>query len=445
MKQTILQRLEAKDFKGIREQINTLNSANIAEILEQLNENYLLIVFRLLTKDQAVETFSYLSTQTQEKLISMITDTEIKYLVDELFFDDVIDLLEEMPANIVKKILSQVKDEQRPLINQFLKYPENSAGSLMTIEYVDLKRHYTVNDALVDIKQNGLSKETVYTCYVIDGNRKLEGIVSLRELVTSDSHVKLEEIMNSDIVYVHTHDDQEEVALLFKKYDFIALPVVDNEGRLVGIITVDDIMDVIDEETTEDMYKMAAIAPTETTYLHSSSTELAKNRIIWLLFLMISATFTGYIIKSYEDALQQAVILASFIPMLMDTAGNAGSQASTMIIRGLALNEIKTKDLPKIIFKEFKVSIMVGAILSIVNFFRIFLFDQQATVGVALTVSLALYMTVLIAKLVGAILPIVASKLKFDPAIMASPLITTIADALSLIIFFRLAVMILGI
>lgn len=444
MKQEIIQLLEAKDYKSIRDYINALNSANIAEILEELDETNLLLVFRLLTKDHAVETFAYLSNETQQLLISKITDTEIKHLVDELFFDDVIDLLEEMPANIVKKILSHVDEKQRPLINQFLMYPENSAGSLMTIEYVDLKRHYTVQDALLDIKRTGLTKETVYTCYVIDANRKLEGIVSLRDLVTSDLDAKIEDLMTSDIVYVHTHDDQEKVAQLFKKYDFLALPVVDNEDRLVGIITVDDIIDVIEEETTEDMYKMAAMAPSEKSYLATKPLQLAKNRIGWLLFLMISATLTGYIIRYFEDALQQIVILASFIPMLMDTGGNAGSQSSTTIIRGLALNEIKTSDVAKIVFKEFQVSLIVGVLLALVNFIRILVFDQ-ASFGIALTVALTLYVTVILAKLIGATLPLIASKLKLDPAIMASPLITTIVDALSLLVFFRLAVLILGI
>lgn len=444
MKEQIILLLENKEYKRVQGLLNGLNPANIAEILEDLDSNALLVAFRLLTKDNAVEVFSFLTNATQEKIISVITEKEVKSLVDELYFDDMIDLLEEMPANIVKKILSNVQSQERSLVNQFLKYPENSAGSLMTIEYVDLKRNITVREALNDIKRTGLSKETIYTSYVIDLNRKLEGIVSLRELVTSEDHERIEDIMKTDIVYVHTHEDQEVVAGIFKKYDLLAIPVVDHEDRLVGIITFDDIMDVIDAENTEDFYKMAAMAPTEEDYLSTKTLQLAKNRITWLLVLMISAIFTGYIIRSYEVALQKVVILASFIPMLMDTGGNAGSQSSTLIIRGLALGEVEPKDILKIILKEFKVSIIVGFVLALLNFLRIFYFDHTG-VGVALTVSITLFMTVILAKIVGGVLPIVASKLKLDPAIMASPLITTIVDALSLIIFFQLASLFLGI
>lgn len=444
MKEQLLELLEKKEFLHIHELLLEMNDVNIAEVLEELDTNNQLVIFRILPKDTAVLVFSYLSTDTQEKIIHAITDKEVKTLIDELYFDDMIDLLEEMPANIVKKILRNVSEEERPLVNQFLKYPENSAGSLMTIEYVDLKRDITVKDALQKIKRTGLEKETIYTCYVIDQNRKLEGIVSLRELVVSNDELLISDIMTTDVVYVNTHDDQEEIANLFKKYGFLALPVVDTEKRLVGIITFDDIMNVIEEESTEDIYKMAAIVPSEESYIDSGVLHLAKNRITWLLFLMISATFTGYIIRNYEATLSSEVILASFIPMLMNTAGNAGSQASTLIIRGLSLGEVKIKDIFKIIFKEFRISLLVGLILSAINLIRILIIDKT-TFNIALTVSLSLYITIIFAKIFGGMLPIIASKLKLDPAIMASPLITTIVDAISLLVYFQLASLILGI
>jgi len=444
MKEQLLELLENKEYIKLRDLLIEMNHVNIAEILEELDTNNQLVIFRILPKDTAVLVFSYLSTDTQEAIIHAITDKEVKTLIDELYFDDMIDLLEEMPANIVKKILRNVSEEERSLVNQFLKYPENSAGSLMTIEYVDLKRDITVKDALQKIKRIGLEKETVYTCYVIDQNRKLEGIVSLRELVVSPDDTLISDLMTTDVIYVHTNDDQEEIAKVFKKYGFLALPVVDTEKRLVGIITFDDIMKVIEEESTEDIYKMAAIVPSEETYMSSSIFHLARNRITWLLFLMISATFTGYIIRNYEATLSSQVILASFIPMLMDTAGNAGSQASTLIIRGLSLGEVKIKDIFKIIFKEFRISLIVGLILSSINLIRILIVDKTSF-SIALTVSLSLYLTIVFAKVFGGMLPIIASKLKLDPAIMASPIITTIVDAISLLIYFQLASLILGI
>ncbi len=444
MKEQLLELLENKEYIKLRDLLIEMNHVNIAEILEELDTNNQLVIFRILPKDTAVLVFSYLSTDTQEAIIHAITDKEVKTLIDELYFDDMIDLLEEMPANIVKKILRNVSEEERSLVNQFLKYPENSAGSLMTIEYVDLKRDITVKDALQKIKRIGLEKETVYTCYVIDQNRKLEGIVSLRELVVSPDDTLISDLMTTDVIYVHTNDDQEEIAKVFKKYGFLALPVVDTEKRLVGIITFDDIMKVIEEESTEDIYKMAAIVPSEETYMSSSIFHLARNRITWLLFLMISATFTGYIIRNYEATLSSQVILASFIPMLMDTAGNAGSQASTLIIRGLSLGEVKIKDIFKIIFKEFRISLIVGLILSSINLIRILIVDKTSF-SIALTVSLSLYLTIVFAKVFGGMLPIIASKLKLDPAIMASPIITTIVDAISLLFYFQLASLILGI
>jgi len=443
MKNQILELLKNKDYISIKRIFDDINEVDIAETLEELDKNKLLIVFRLLQKDKAVEVFTYLTTVKQEEIVVSATDKEIKHLVNELYFDDMIDLLEEIPANIVKRILSNVKEEERELVNQFLNYPEYSAGSLMTIEYVDLKRNITVKEALEGIRKTGIEKETIYTCYIIDANRRLEGIVSLRELVINNEDNKIEDIMTQDFIYVNTLDDQEEIAQKFKKYDLLAIPVVDKENRLVGIITFDDIMDVIDEENTEDFYKMAAMTPTDDEYLNSNTLQLAKHRVIWLLFLMVSATFTGYIIKNFENALSSVIVLAMFIPLLMDTGGNAGAQSATLIIRGLALDTVKVKDYFKVIMKELRVSIIVGTMLGSINFVRIMIFDK-VEYKIALTVSITLFLTIIIAKVVGGILPLLARKFKLDPAIMASPLITTIVDALALVIYFSLATTILG-
>ncbi|KGG79437.1 magnesium transporter [Caloranaerobacter azorensis H53214] len=443
MKEKITKLINERKYVEVRKEVTKLNVVDIAELLEELDKSSYLILFRILPKDMAAEVFSYLSYEQQRYIIDSITDKEIKNIVDELFFDDMIDIIEEMPANVVKKILKNTKEEERLLINQFLNYPENSAGSLMTIEYVDLKKEMTVKEAIDHIKETGVDKETIYTCYVTDKNRKLEGLVSLRKLVISDDDKTVDEIMERDIIYVNTHDDQEEIAYLFKKYDLMAIPVVDKEGRLTGIITIDDIVDVIEQENTEDFQKMAAMSPSEQEYLETSTLSLAKHRITWLLILMISATFTGSIIRKFEEVLQSVVILAAYIPMLMDTGGNAGAQASTLIIRGMALGEIEIKDILKVIWKELRVSTIVGVILSLVNFMRIYFIDK-VSLKVAITVCSTLFFTVVLAKIVGAILPIGARKLKLDPAIMASPLITTIVDAVALILYFSMASWILG-
>ena len=436
--------IEEKKYVTIKRELEEMNEVDVAELLEELDIHTSLLIFRMLSKDLAVEVFAHFSVEQQREIIGLVTDKELKDIVDELFFDDMIDIMEEVPANIVKKILLNAKEEERNLINQFLKYPPDSAGSITTTEYVDLKKKMSVKDALSHIKETGLDKETVYTCYVTDKNRKLEGIVSLRKLVISDGDKTIEEIMDEDVIYVHTHDDQETVAGIFKKYGFLALPVVDKEERLTGIITVDDIMNVMEQEATEDFQKMAAMAPSEEKYLDANVFSLAKQRIVWLLVLMVSATFTGGIIKRFEDVLQSVVVLTAFIPMLMDTGGNSGSQSSTLVIRGLALGEIETHDAAKVVRKELGISLVVGFVLAVVNFFRIYLFD---TVGflVALTVSITLYVTVVASKLVGGILPIIAKKLNIDPAIMAGPLITTIVDALSLFVYFSIASWLLGI
>ncbi|WP_409228669.1 magnesium transporter [Gudongella sp. SC589] len=440
----ILDLIEEKKYVQIKKTLQELNEVDIADVLDELDLHDTLLIFRMLPKDLAVDVFAHFEHDRQLEIIEAITDKEVKNIVEELFFDDMIDLIEEMPANIVKKVLKHSTEEERKLINQFLMYPQESAGSIMTIEYVDLKKQMTVGEALKHIKETGITKETVYTCYVTDQNRKLEGIVSLRLLVVSDKEAVIEDLMEDDIIYANTHDDQESVAGLFRKYGFLAIPVVDNEKRLTGIITVDDIMEVMEQEATEDFQRMAAMAPSEEAYLNTKVMVLAKQRILWLLILMVSATISGNIISRYEDILSAVVVLTSFVPMLMDTGGNSGSQSSTLIIRGLATGEIQMKDAPKVLWKEFRIALMVGGALAAVNFLRL-LFIVRTDYLIGILVSLTLMFTVVIAKLLGGMLPIAAKKLKLDPAIMAGPLITTIADALSLIVYFSMASILLGI
>ncbi len=441
----ILELINGKKYSEAREELLKLNSVDIATLLEEVdNKKNMLVLFRLLPKDIEIDVFSYMSNDMQQYIIQSITHEEMTTIIDQLYFDDVIDLLEEMPANIVKKILLNTDEKKRKLINQFLKYEEDSAGSIMTIEFVDLKKEMTVEQAIERIRKIGVDKQTINTCYVIDKNRKLEGITSIRRLILSNKDVLIKDIMKENYVSINTFDDQEYVASQFKKYDLVSMPVVDKEHRLVGIITIDDIVDIIDQENTEDFHKMAAMEPSEEEYLKTGVFELAKHRIIWLLVLMISATFTGNIIRKSEDVLQSVVILASFIPMLMDTGGNSGSQSSTLVIRGLALGEIKLKDIFKVMWKEFRVSVVVGIALSVVNFLRVY-FIEKVSFMVSITVCISLFFTVVLAKVVGGILPIVAKKLKLDPAIMASPLITTIVDAVALLIYFGIAKILLGI
>ncbi|TCO73161.1 magnesium transporter [Marinisporobacter balticus] len=444
MKDYVITLMDEKKYVQARKELIELNAVDIAEILEEIDTNNALLLFRILPKDVAVDVFANLSNENQKYIINAITDKEIQYIMDELFFDDMIDILEEMPAIIVKKIIKNTKEEERRLINQFLKYPSNSAGSLMTIEYVGLQKEMTVKQSMEYIKKIGIDKETIYTCYVMAENRKLEGIVSLRKLVVSDDHKTVEEIMEKGVIYVNTYEDQEEIAHVFKKYDFIAVPVVDKEERLIGIITIDDIVDVIEQENTEDFHKMAAMEPSEEEYLETSVFTLARKRIFWLMALMISAIFTGSIIKRFEDVLQSVVALAVFMPMLMGTGGNAGAQSSTLIIRGMALDEIELKDVFKVIWKEFRVSSLVGIILSLVNFIRLYYF-QSVDIKISMTVCTTLFIVVVLAKVVGGTLPIVARSLKLDPAIMASPMITTIVDAVSLFVYFSIATRFLGI
>jgi magnesium transporter len=436
--ENILSYLENNQLAKLKEVLIEENPVDIAELFEDLPKDQCLKLFRILPKDLAAETFSYLSSEKQQEIVENITDEEIKHIINEMFIDDTVDFIEEMPANIVDKILQNTSPDTRKLINQFLKYPENSAGSVMTVEYVSLKSDMNIGQALNHIKKVGIDNETIDICYVIDNQRKLVGFISLKSLIFLDDIIPLVDAMETNVISATTTDDQEVIASLFRKYDLTSMPVVDNEGRLVGIITIDDVVDVIDQENTEDFQKMAAMDPSDEEYLKESVFSLAKHRIVWLLVLMISATATGTIIRRYEEVLQSVVILAAFIPMLMDTGGNAGSQSSTLIIRGIALGEIQLSDIGKILWKEFRVSLIVGVTLATVNFLRIYFIDK-AGLTISLVVCASLLFTVVIAKVVGGILPILAKAFKLDPAIMASPLITTIVDACALIVYFALS------
>ncbi|MGP1438333.1 MAG: magnesium transporter [Treponema sp.] len=434
--------LEKKQIIKMREKLLDLNETNIAECIENMDAGNALLVFRMLPKDIAADVFSHLSSDVQSQIINAVTDIELAPLLDEIYLDDIVDLIEEMPANVVKRILKNTSDGNRQLINQFLKYPKDSAGSLMTIEYVNLKKTYTVGEALKYIKETASQKETIYTCYVTGEDRKLEGTVSLRDLVLSDENIKVGDVLNHDVVSVNTHDDQETVSSVFKKYDFFVLPVVDNENRLIGIITVDDIIDVMEKEATEDFQKMAAMQPSEKAYLNENVFVLAKQRIGWLLILMVSQAFTSNIIDNYTSLLASMTVLTTFIPLLMDTGGNAGSQSSTLIIRGLATGEIAPRDWLLVLWKESRIAIIVGFILSsFITLKTIFISGKEVRIGIC--VGITLFVSVILAKLTGALLPIIAKILKLDPAIMAGPLITTIVDSVSLILFFSISTVIL--
>ena len=434
--------LENKHYVALIAELAEMNAVDVAEILDDEKAANAVLLFRMLPKDLAAEVFALLSSEQQSAFISAITDNELGPILHELAFDDVVDLVEEMPANAVRKILLNSGEEERKLINQFLKYPPDSAGSLMTIEYVSLKKGMTVKEALNYIRETGLKKETIYTCYVTDANRVLEGIVSLKELVLAPEQELIENIFESECIYVNTHDDQETVVAVFKKYAFLALPVVDTEKRLIGIITVDDVMDVMEQEATEDFQIMAAMQPSEDAYLNTSVFQLARHRIGWLMLLMVSETFTGKIIEHYTELLATLTILTSFIPMLMDTGGNSGSQSSTLIIRGLATGEIRLRDWAKVLWKEFRIALMVGVLLGLTIFAKSYLLDRKPVL-ISASVGLTLVVTVMIAKLTGGLLPILAKRLKMDPAIMAGPLITTIVDAVSLMVYFKIASLLL--
>lgn len=440
----IVELLEQNKLAELKEILINENPIDIADVFEDFPKEKYLIIFKLLPKDFSSEVFSYLSPEKQQEVIENITDDEIKFIVEDMYLDDTVDFIEEMPANIVDKILKNTSSDKRKLINQMLKYPENSAGSVMTVEYISFKDNYTVKQAIEYYRKVAIDKEETDICFVTDTKKKLVGIISLKTLILSKDDSYIQDEMDTNFVSVLTLDDQEEIAALFRKYDLTTMPVVDHEDRLVGVITVDDIVDVIDQENTEDIQKMAAMNPSDEEYLKESVISLAKHRILWLLVLMISATFTGLVIKKYEDILQSAVYLATFIPMLMDTGGNAGSQSATLVIRGIALEEIEFSDIFKVIWKELRVSILVGFILSAVNFIRIYYFSRSG-LETSLVVAISMFLIVIMAKVIGGVLPLVAKSLKIDPAIMASPLITTIVDTAALIIFFKLSVIFLHI
>ena len=432
--------LEKKDLKNLQEFLNSETSANIAEFIKENEEGEKenIILFRILSKEKAAEVFAELDADLQMQIVSSMTDDKLQSLLDELYFDDMIDFIEEMPSSVVKRVLENYKNENRSLINQFLSYEEDSAGSLMTIEYLSLKSHWTVRESLNYIRQKVKDLETIDVAYVRDKNRVLIGEISLKNLLLSKDEDIIEDVMNKNVLYVTTSTNQEEAIELFKKYDLTVLPVIDKEKILVGIITIGDMVDVIEEENTEDFQKMAAMAPSKEEYLESSVFELAKNRLTWLLVLMVSATFTGSIISKYEDIIEQMVVLAAAIPMLMDTGGNAGSQSSTLVIRGMALGEIKLKDWFRVVWKELRVGIIVALGLGLVNFCRMrFILKQD--MKISFLVSFTLGIVVVMAKLVGGVLPLGAKKLKMDPAIMAGPLVTTIVDALALMMYFYIA------
>ena len=435
--------LNQKQYVKLREWLRDLNVADIAAMMEELDEELQLKTFRILPKDMAADIFSYLPIEVEQQIITSISDREAGKIIDNLMADDATDLLEEMPANIVKRLLANASHETRRDINHLLRYPEDSAGSIMTVEFMDLKEGQTVAQAIERIKKTAVDSETINICYVLDYQRKLKGTVALRYLLLKDPDEKIGDIMHENVISLHTLMDQEEVARQFQKYDFTAMPVVDNEDRLVGIITVDDVVDILQEEATEDMEKMAAIVPSDKPYLKTTVFETWKKRIPWLLLLMISATFTGKIIASFEDALSVYVVLTTFIPMLMDTGGNAGGQTSVTVIRGLSLNEIEFSDFFKVVWKEIRVALLCGLTLAVANFAKLMIIDR-VTMPVAAVVCATLVVAVLIAKLVGSMLPMLAKKIGFDPAVMASPFITTIVDALSLLIYFRIASMVLG-
>ncbi len=430
--------LDNKQYTRLRQHFEDLNHADIAAAIEELKEEDMLKVFRILSKGMAADVFAYLETDKQQYIITSLSTKDAAGIIDNLMSDDAADLLEEMPANIVKKLLAAANPDTRRDVNHLLRYPEDSAGSIMTVEYVDLKEDSTVSDAISRIRKIGLDSETVNVCYVLDPRRTLVGTVALRYLLLSSPDARIGDIMHENVIALNTMMDQEEVARQFKKYDFTSMPVVDGENRLVGIITVDDIVDIMEQEATEDIEKMAAIVPTDKPYMRTGVFETWKKRIPWLLLLMISATFTGRIIASFENALSVYVVLTAFIPMLMDTGGNAGGQASVTIIRGLSLDEIEFSDVFKVVWKEIRVAAVCGITLAVANFAKLMLLDKVG-LQVSLVVCLTLVAVVIIAKFVGCTLPMLAKKLGFDPAVMASPFITTIVDAISLLIYFGIA------
>ena len=443
MIEKVFELLSKGNFNELKNLLNESNESDVAECLDELSKEDLAVVFRLLKKDEAVDIFSYMSSDTQEKLVETLSDQEVAAIVSKLYIDDAADLIDELPANLVSKVLQNASPTKRKAINEILKYPEDSAGSIMTVEYVDIKSGLTVKECFDRIRRIGLNKETVYTLYVVDADRRLIGVTTVKELLMRDYDTCINDFMEDNVITVTTNEDKEEVAKMFDKYDFLALPVVDNENRLVGIVTVDDAMDVMSEENEEDFEIMAAMTPSEDDYLKESVITQYKNRIVWLLVLMLSSIITGKIITNYEVTFSAIPLLVSFIPMLMDTGGNCGSQASTMVIRALATDEIEPKDVFKVWWKEARIGVMCGVTLGLVNGIRIFI--QYHDLGIAIVIACTLCLTAVLAKSLGCFLPLLAKAIHLDPAYMASPLITTITDACSLAIYFNIALMVLNI
>lgn len=434
--------LEGRQFRKLRETMSEMNEVDIAEFIEELEAEKKVLVYRMLPKELAADVFSFLEVDDQEHIINSITDYELGKIVEDLYVDDAVDMLEELPAIVVKRVLQNATPETRNLINQFLQYPENSAGSIMTAEYIGLKRNMTVEQAFAYIRENGVDKETIYTCFVTDSKRCLQGVVTVKDLLMNPYDTIIKDIMDENIIYAVTTEDREDVVETFNKYDLLCLPVVDHEDRLVGIVTVDDAVEVMEQEATEDFEKMAAMFPSEKPYLRTGVLELAKNRIPWLLILMFTSILSGAILMDYREAIQVLPLLLSFVPMLMDTSGNCGNQSSTMVIRGMAVGDIELKDVLRVVWKEFRVGLLCGAVLAVANFIRLILQypDRQA---LNLVIVLSLMLAIVLAKIIGCVLPMLAEKMKLDPAIMAAPLITTIVDASSLLIYFKIASMLL--
>lgn len=434
--------LSERKYSMLRQMLGNLNAADIALLFDEIDKKEIPLLYRLLPKEEAAETFTYMSRDMQKTLINTLTDRELRAVMDDIFLDDTVDMIEEMPANVVARILRNTDEETRKMINQVLNYPKDSAGSLMTIEYVNIKKDMTVGEAISRIRQTAVDKETIYTCYVTE-HRKLIGMVSVKDLLMAEDSMQIEEIMETNVIYTDTHEDKEEVAKIFNKYDFLAIPVVDREERLVGIVTFDDAMDVMQEENTEDITKMAAMTPTEDSYFNTSVFSHAKSRIGWLLVLMLSATVSGFIINHYQESFKLYPLLVSFIPMLSGTGGNCGSQSSTLMIRGLSLDEIKFKDIFRVIFKEFRIAIIVSIVLAVVNGIRIYI--QYGDMQMSLIIALSLVAVVVLSKFIGCTLPLVAEHIHLDPALMAAPLISTIVDICSTLLYFKIATVVLHI